>query len=86
VSLLTPNVSAPIYILVVTYQLQCPKCLNTGLVRAETVIKAGTASRTYYCGGCEHQWSIADPRQPAPPPHTPLPKPRTRSYGPKRSG
>jgi hypothetical protein len=53
-------------------------------VRVEHVIKGITASRAFYCGACEHQWSIDDLRAVAPP-RPPLPKPRTRSYGPKRN-
>jgi transcription elongation factor Elf1 len=70
----------------VPYQIECPRCAKTGLVRVEHVIKAGSATRTFYCGACEHQWSLAEPGQPIATPPPPLPKPRTRSYGPKRRG
>ena len=54
-------------------------------MRVEHVIKAGSATRAFYCGACEHTWSIAEQLEPtAPPAPLPLPKPRTRSYGPKR--
>jgi hypothetical protein len=53
-------------------------------VRVEHVIKAGSASRAFYCGACEHTWSIADQREASAPPPPPFPKPRTRRYGPKR--
>ena len=69
----------------VPYQIECPGCTKTGLVRVEHVIKGGTASRAFYCGACEHQWSIDELRVTVTPPRPPLPKPRTRSYGPKRS-
>jgi hypothetical protein len=70
----------------VPYQNLCPSCEKSGLVRVETIIKGGMASRAFYCGGCEHQWSIADPPKVAILPLPRLPKPRTRSYGPKRRG
>jgi hypothetical protein len=76
--------SAILYL--VPYQNQCPNCEQSGLVRVETIIKGGMASRAFYCGGCEHQWTIADPPKIVIPPLPPLPKPRTRSYGPKRRG
>lgn len=68
----------------VPYQIQCPSCTKAGLVRVEHVIKAGSASRAFYCGGCEYTWSIAEQCEPMTSPRPPLPKPRTRSYGPKR--
>lgn len=58
--------------------------MKTGLVRVEHVIKAGSASRAFYCGGCEHTWSIVEQHEPMVPPRPPFPKPRTRSYGPKQ--
>jgi hypothetical protein len=80
-----PNIEQSFAILhFVPYQIQCPSCTKVGLVRVEHVIKGATASRAFYCGGCEHQWSIADLREPAAPLRPPFPKPRTRSYGPKR--
>ena len=70
----------------VPYQNRCPDCAKSGLVRVETIIKGGMVSREFYCGSCEHQWTIADPPKVVIPPLPPLPKPRTRSYGPKRRG
>jgi hypothetical protein len=72
----------------VPYQIQCPSCAKAGLVRVEHVIKGGAASRAFYCGGCEHTWSIAEQIEPVTPApvRAPFPKPRTRSYGPKRRG
>ena len=53
-------------------------------MRVEHVIKAGSATRAFYCGACEHQWSIVEPAEPAAAPPPPVSKPRTRSYGPNR--
>jgi hypothetical protein len=70
----------------VPYQNPCPKCLKKGLIRAEHVIQGGIATLAQYCGYCEHQWSVieAAAARPEPPKYVPLPKPRTRSFGPKR--
>ena len=64
----------------------CPRCAKTGLVRVEYIITGKAASRLFYCGGCEYQWSIADQPPIADVPPSPFPKPRTRQYGPKRRG
>jgi GAF domain-containing protein len=34
----------------------CPRCLRRGFVRVENTIARGVASRSYYCGVCEHTW------------------------------
>jgi hypothetical protein len=39
---------------------KCPLCKKVGLVRVETVIKGGTATRVCYCGGCGGSWEEAD--------------------------
>ena len=38
----------------------CPRCRKTGFVRLETVIKADTAVRSFYCGACDNQWTVAE--------------------------
>jgi len=38
----------------------CPRCRKTGFVRLETVIKAGNAVRSFYCGACDNQWTVAE--------------------------
>jgi hypothetical protein len=40
--------------------ITCPRCRHVGLVRFETVIKAGIAYKTFYCGRCQHTWRSAD--------------------------
>jgi hypothetical protein len=66
-------------------QTRCQNCGKVGLVRQEHIIKGSTFTKAFYCGGCEHQWSVADTPPPAPVYPQP-PKPRTRSYGPKQRG
>jgi hypothetical protein len=69
----------------VPHQIPCPSCTRIGLVRVEHVITGKLASRAYYCGGCDHEWCV-DEHPPIPPPtFSPLPKARTRRYGPKRA-
>ena len=60
--------------------------MKVGLIRAEHVIQGGVSTLAHYCGYCEHQWSVMETsaKTPQPPPYPPLPKPRTRSFGPKR--
>jgi hypothetical protein len=65
------------------HQTPCQNCGKIGLVRTERVIKGNTFTKWFYCGACEHQWAVADAPNPAPP-LPKLPKPRTRSYGPKQ--
>jgi hypothetical protein len=36
----------------------CVRCHRVGFVRVEHVIRADTANKAYYCGLCEHSWSI----------------------------
>jgi transcription elongation factor Elf1 len=38
----------------------CPRCRKIGFVRLETVIKAGNAVRSFYCGACGHQWTVTE--------------------------
>ena len=68
----------------VPYQTPCPKCEHVGLVRAENVITGTSCMRLFYCGRCEHQWSVLD--TPTLPPSTspPTSKRRTQSSGPAR--
>ena len=66
------------------YHTPCPNCLRLGLVRVEHVIKGGAVSKAFYCGGCEHQWTIVEVGEPEPPHPEPLPKARTHEYGPHR--
>src|SRR5687768_7919998 len=37
-------------------QETCPRCHRRGFVRVENTIARGVASRSYYCGACEHTW------------------------------
>jgi hypothetical protein len=48
----------------------CRHCKKTGFVRRERVIRGGVSATEYYCGACEHSWTITDDqpkgkRQPA---------------------
>jgi len=54
-------------------------------VRVEFVISGAASIKAFYCGMCEHQWSVAD-TPPIRKASIPRSKPRTRSYGPKRRG
>jgi hypothetical protein len=65
------------------HQTPCQNCGKVGLVRTEHVIKGNVFAKSFYCGACEHQWSVADDPKPAAS-FRQLPKPRTRSYGPKQ--
>ncbi len=38
----------------------CPYCEHKGFVRSETVIKAGAAYQSLYCGHCERTWQSSD--------------------------
>ena len=66
------------------YRIECPACGRVGLVRAEHVIIGASAAKTYYCGGCNHQWANSEPaagsddREPL--------KPTTGTIDPKRRG
>ena len=42
------------------FTIQCPRCHKTGLVRRETVIKAGESVRHFQCGGCAFSWNELD--------------------------
>jgi hypothetical protein len=66
------------------HQTPCPNCGKVGLVRIEHVITGTTATRAFYCGGCDHQWSTTEQPLTAGPIDSALSKPRTRQYGPKR--
>jgi transcription elongation factor Elf1 len=35
----------------------CPHCGKVGYIRAERVIKAGSARTEFFCGACEHTWT-----------------------------
>ena len=37
---------------------RCPKCGVVGFVRFEHVISAGRAVTDYYCGRCQHSWTM----------------------------
>lgn len=39
---------------------QCRRCEKVGFVRFENVIRGGRAERHYYCGACNHSWTVAD--------------------------
>ena len=47
----------------------CPNCQRIGLVRQERIIKGGSTSVAYYCGHCDHTWTLmeADIRGATPP-------------------
>jgi transposase-like protein len=45
----------------------CPSCKRAGLVRKENVIKAGSATVSFYCGGCGYAWDEARDGEPDPP-------------------
>ena len=34
----------------------CPRCQQAGFVRSETIIRAGAAYQSLYCGRCDHSW------------------------------
>jgi transposase-like protein len=36
----------------------CPRCEKTGFVRYENVIRGGNAERHFYCGFCNHSWTV----------------------------
>jgi transposase-like protein len=70
----------------VPHQTPCPQCRRVGLVRFENVIKGTKTSRLYYCGACDHEWSVEDAKPlssklPTPPYPS---RPRSRTLGPKR--
>jgi hypothetical protein len=64
------------------HNLSCPQCQKVGFVRVEYVINGTHSRKAFYCGGCDHTWSI-DEIPPLRTALTPLPKPRTR-YLPRR--
>ena len=39
--------------------IECPRCQKSGLVRHETVVKAGDTEHHYYCGGFNYSWRAA---------------------------
>jgi hypothetical protein len=39
---------------------QCRRCEKVGFVRFEHVIRGGRAERHYYCGACNHSWTVTD--------------------------
>ena len=39
---------------------RCPNCGESELTRIERVIQGTQILLSYYCGGCEHVWQIAD--------------------------
>jgi hypothetical protein len=43
--------------------IECFRCHKTGLVRLETVVRAGHAVKHYHCGRCDYAWN--DDSQPA---------------------
>jgi len=50
----------------VTDQTRCPRCGRVGFVRRERIIKGDSSTLAYYCGACDHGWSVAE-RPPAKP-------------------
>lgn len=44
----------------------CSRCLKVGFVRFENVIRGGLAQRHYYCGACNHSWTISAEGDPKP--------------------
>ena len=42
------------------HQTQCIKCGLVGLVRLENVIRGTEITRLYYCGACDHSWTVND--------------------------
>ena len=44
----------------------CSRCLKVGFVRFEHVIRGGLAQRHYYCGACNHSWTISAEGDPKP--------------------
>jgi hypothetical protein len=50
---------------VVPSRIPCPRCLRTGLVRFERVLKAGQEERHFYCGACDYTWVVAGSDQAA---------------------
>ena len=55
---------------------RCPRCHKIGLVRFETVIRAGVVQRNYYCGACNHSWTVTDDGTEARNPDSPPDRPR----------
>jgi transcription elongation factor Elf1 len=44
------------------YDTACPRCQEVGLVRFETVVKAGSGTEHFYCGRCGCAWRSAGER------------------------
>ena len=42
----------------------CVHCQTVGFVRREHVITAAAAQILYYCGCCDHSWSVAEKDEP----------------------
>jgi hypothetical protein len=38
----------------------CVKCKKVGFVRWERVLRGGHGFTDYYCGHCDHGWTVAD--------------------------
>jgi hypothetical protein len=38
----------------------CAQCGRVGFVRVEHILKGGYAATEYYCGSCEHAWTVLD--------------------------
>lgn len=58
-------------------QTRCIHCHTVGFVRREHVIVGGNSVIEYYCGHCDHAWTVAESdRTSVPPP--PNPKPRAK--------
>ena len=54
-------------------------------MRVEHVIKGLSASRSFYCGGCEYLWNAPDAGKTIPPvAPSKSSKPKTKIIGPKR--
>jgi hypothetical protein len=47
--------------------LCCPRCLKTGFVRHENIVKGTLAERHFVCGLCNHWWKVRDVRKRFPP-------------------
>jgi hypothetical protein len=55
----------------------CAKCGRTGWVRFERIIRGADYQRLYYCGACDHTWSV--PEAAKAPPAQSSPEARRRS-------
>jgi hypothetical protein len=41
----------------------CVHCRRVGFVRQERIIKGGSVATGFYCGACDHAWTVRDHRQ-----------------------